>query len=406
MGALPNVFPGYQRVDNDLARASFEAAWDRPLSGRPGLTLVDMLHQARQGGLKALYVVGENPLLSDPDLNKAREALARLDLLVVQDIFLTETAQFADIVLPASSFAEKEGTFTNTERRIQRVRKALEPPGEAQGDWEIIRSVAGRMGLPFPYRSSSDIMEEIARLTPIYGGIHYDRLNSHGLQWPCPDRKHPGTRMLHKGGFTRGRGLFHVVNDKPPAELPSLSYPLLLTTGRILEHWHTGSMSHRSRVLEGLVSESRVEISPEDADRLGIEEGDAISLSSRRGNIRTKAKKTKRVRQGQAFMPFHWQDAPANELTNPAVDPLAKIPEYKVASVRAMLAVLEKTAQDSSFLTALMEHPYGNLKSYNLAPEHRAALASGDIASIEQWVGPLDERVKTWLQFRLKKETW
>jgi formate dehydrogenase alpha subunit len=406
MGALPNVLPGYQRVDNLQVRGKFEAAWGTSLSERPGLTLVDMFHKAQEGKLKALYVVGENPMLSEADLNQARGALSKPDLLVVQDIFLTETAQFADVVLPAASFAEKDGTFTNTERRVQRVRKALEPPGQARPDWEIIVEVARGLGHPWSYKSSAEIMDEIARLTPIYGGIHHDRLDNSGLQWPCWNREHPGTPILHEGRFTRGRGLFHVVHDKPPAELPSSSYPILLTTGRILEHWHTGSMSHRSRVLEALVPESRVDISPVDAARLGIEEGDEVSLSSKRGKVWTKVRKTNRCRPGQAFMPFHWRDAPANVLTNPATDPLAKIPEYKVASVRAILAVIERASEDNHFLAALIENPVGALKSYNLTPEHRAALAAGDIESIEKWVGPLDERVRVWVRSRLEKESW
>jgi formate dehydrogenase alpha subunit len=406
MGALPNVFPGYQRVNDGKVKEKFETAWGSNLSGEPGLTLSDMFHKAYEGGLKALYIVGENPLLSEPDLNKARDALAKLDLLVVQDLFLTETAQFADVVLPAASFAEKSGTFTSTERRVQLVRKAIDPPGEARADWEIVCEVAMRLGHPWSYGSSEDIMDEIARLTPIYGGIHHDRLNNRSMQWPCLNREHPGTPTLHKDRFTRGRGLFHAVFDKPPAELPSGTFPILLSTGRILEHWHTGSMSHRSRVLEALAPESRVEISPEDAARFGIEDGDEIFLSSRRGKVRTKVKKTNRVRPGLAFMPFHWREAPANVLTNPALDPLAKIPEYKVASVRAILAVLERAAEDNDFLALLVENPSGALKSYDLSPEHRAALASGHIESIEKWVGPLDERVRAWVKSRLKKETW
>lgn len=327
-----------------------------------------------------------------------------LDLLVVQDIFLTETAQLADIVLPAASFAEKDGTFTNTERRVQRVNKAIDPPGTAKEDWKIIAKVAARLGYPMTYESSAEIMEEIARLTPIYAGIHYHRLNRGGLQWPCWDRQHPGTSILHEGRFTRGRGKFHVVEDKPPAELPSSAYPLLLTTGRLLEHWHTGSMSRRSRVLEALEPESLVEISPGDAAKLGIEEGDVISLSSRRGKVQTKARKTDRVRPGQAFMPFHWDDAPANVLTNPALDPLAKIPEYKVSSIKAILAVLERAAQDNEFLAALANNPAGTLSGYDLTPEHRAALAAGDISLIETWVGPLEERLRIWLQARLRQE--
>jgi predicted molibdopterin-dependent oxidoreductase YjgC len=404
MGALPNVFPGYQRVDDPQARAKFETGWSRSLDAKPGFTLIDMFQAAAEGRLRAMYVVGENPMLSEADLKYAREAMAGLELLVVQDIFLTETAQLADVVLPAASFAEKDGTFTSTERRVQRVRKAMEPPGEARGDWEIVAEVANRLGYPLAYRSSAEIMDEITQLTPIYGGISHDRLNNSGLQWPCWNRKHPGTGTLHGDRFTRGRGKFHVVHDSPPAELPSGRYPLLMTTGRVLEHWHTGSMSHRSRVLEALAPESRVDLSPQDADELGIQEGDVISLSSRRGKVRTHAKRTNRVKPGQVFMPFHWGDAPANILTNPVVDPVAKIPEYKVSSVKAMLAVLERAAKDNAFLSALAENPAGALRSYDLSPEHRAALAAGDVALIEEWVGPLEERVRDWLRGRLRRE--
>ena len=406
MGALPNVFPGYQRVNDPQVRAKFEDAWGQNLDGQPGQTLIDMFQNASKGLIKAMYIVGENPMLSESDIKHTRKALARLDLLVVQDLFLTETAQMADVVLPAASFAEKDGTFTSTERRVQRVRKVLDPPGEARADWKILAEVASRLGYPLNYGSSANIMDEIAELTPIYSGIHHDRLDKSGLQWPCWNRRHRGTPILHKGQFTRGRGKFHVVDDKPPAELPSGAYPILLTTGRILEHWHTGSMSHRSRVLESLAPESRVEISPTDAASLGMKDGDVIALSSRRGKVETKVKKSNRIRPGQAFMPFHWRDAPANVLTNPVVDPLAKIPEYKVSSVKAILAVLERAAEDNAFLSALAENPAGALKSYDLTPEHRAALVAGDISSIEKWIGPLEERLQVWLKDRLAKEEW
>jgi formate dehydrogenase alpha subunit len=406
MGALPNVFPGYQRVNEQSVRSKFEKAWGKDLDGNPGLTLTEIFDAAHEGRIKAMYIVGENPMLSEADLWHARRALAKLDLVVVQDLFLTETAQMADVVLPAASFVEKDGTFTNTERRVQRVRKAVEPPGEAKLDWEIISEVAARLGYPLAYGSSAEIMDEIAQVTPIYHGINFDRLNKKGLQWPCWDQGHPGTPILHKGRFTRGLGKFHVVHDSPPAELPSGAYPILLSTGRILEHWHTGSMSHRSRVLESLVPESSVEISPEDAARLGIDEGDDIYLSSRRGRIQTKVRKTNRVKPGEAFMPFHWRDAPANVLTNPVVDPVAKIPEYKVSSVKAILAVLERAAEDNVFLSALAENPAGALKSYGLTSEHWEALASGDISSIEKWIGPLEERLKVWVKERLAKEAW
>jgi formate dehydrogenase alpha subunit len=405
MGALPVFYPGYQRVDNPDVRKKYETAWARRLNEKPGLTVTEMIQGAHAGSLKALYVMGENPMLSEPDLNHAKSALAQLDLLIVQDIFCTETAQMADVILPATSFAEKDGTFTNTERRVQRVQKAICPPGQARMDWEIITEISRRMGYPLHYQHSAEIMEEICRLTPIYGGITYDRLtNGGGLQWPCWDREHPGTPILHIGQFTRGRGKFHVVQDRPPAELPTVAYPMLLSTGRILEQFHTGSMSHRSHVLETLAADSRVEINPEDARRLGIGEGDMVSLSSRRGEVQTKVKMTHRIPSGHAFMAFHWGDAPVNRLTITAFDPQAKIPEFKVSSIKAMLTVLERATEDNKFLAALAANPAGVLSSYNLTPEHRRALVNGDIASIEQWIGPLNERLKRWLKQRLEQE--
>jgi predicted molibdopterin-dependent oxidoreductase YjgC len=407
LGALPNVYPGYQKVNDHTVRRKFQKAWGRKLDDKPGLTLTDMFQVSHEGRLKAMYIVGENPMMSEPDLMHARSAMIRLEFLAVQDLFLTETAQLADVVLPAASFAEKDGTFTNTERRVQRVRKAIKPLAEAKGDWEIVANIATKMGYPLNYSSSSDIMDEIAKLTPIYSGISYNRLNNnHGLQWPCWSKKHPGTPILHKDKFTRGRGKFHAIDYTPPAETPSFEYPLMLTTGRVLEHWHTGSMSHRSHVLEALAPESCVEINPADAAQLGIVEGDLITLSSRRGMVQTKVKKTPRVSPGLAFMAFHWGDAPANVLTNPVVDPVAKIPEFKVSSIKAILSVLEKAAKDNAFLAALAENPIKALDSYNLTAEQRAALAAGDIVSIEKWVGPLEERLKVWLKARLAQEKW
>jgi len=336
MGALPVFYPGYQRVTEPEVRAKFEAAWDCPLSPDAGLTLTDMMAAAADGRLRALYVMGENPLLSEPDLPHARQAVAALELLVVQDLFLTETAAMADVVLPAAGFAEKEGTFTNTERRVQRVRKALEPPGEARPDWQILVALATRLGYPMDYAGPAAVMDEIAGLTPIYGGISHARLeDGPGLQWPCWDQEHRGTPILHRTGFTRGRGRFHVVHDRRPAELPDAAYPLMLTTGRLLEHFHTGSMSHRSHVLETLEPESHVEMSPVDTVRLGLADGGPVILRSVRGALTSRVRATPSLPPGLAFMAFHWADAPANELTNPAVDPVAKIPEFKVCAVRA-----------------------------------------------------------------------
>ncbi|HUX15690.1 MAG TPA: formate dehydrogenase subunit alpha, partial [Phycisphaerae bacterium] len=240
MGALPNVYPGYQAADDAAVRAKFEKAWGVRLPPAPGLTVVEILNAAAEGKVKALYCLGENPMLSDPDLTHVEEALKALDFLVVQDIFLTETAQLADVVLPAASFAEKDGTFTNTERRVQRVRKALPPPGEARADWKILSDLARQMGYAMDYPDPSAVQDEIAALTPSYAGITYDRLESGGLQWPCTGRDHPGTPILHKDRFTRGRGKFHAIEFIPPKELPDEEYPFLLSTGRILQHFHTG----------------------------------------------------------------------------------------------------------------------------------------------------------------------
>ncbi len=406
MGALPNVFPGYQKVDNPDARRKFESKWGCSLSDKPGIPVTEMFEAASKGKIKAMYVVGENPMMSEPALTHVRQAVNKLDFLVVQDIFPTETAVLADVILPAAVFAEKNGTFTNTERRVQKLTKAIEPPGEAKPDREIISMLAKKMGYPFNYGSAEEIMEEIASLTPIYGGIRYDRLDGYGLQWPCTDAEHPGTPILHQGKFTRGLGKFHAVEYKPPAESVSEDYPLILTTGRVLEHWHTGSMSRRSDVLHKLNPDASVDIHPTDAIKLGIVDGDMVTIASERGKIETPARVTDRTAPGLAFMAFHWHESPVNILTNDALDPSAKIPEFKVSAVRAVLAVLDRAAQDNAFFARLAENPAEALKEYNLTPEEKAAIASGDIRKIESWVGKLDERLKKWLVARLSQESW
>jgi len=334
LAALPNVYPGYQKVDDEAIRAKFQDAWGVELSGQAGLTVVEMTNATADGRIRALYVMGENPMLSDPDVNHVEEALRKLDFLVVQDLFLTETAQLADVVLPAAGFAEKDGTFTNTERRVQRVRKGIDPPGEARLDWEILCDLARRMGYEMSYRDASQIQDEIASLTPSYAGITYDRLEAGALQWPCPDRDHPGTPYLHKGRFARGLGKFHPVEFIPPRELPDEDYPFLLSTGRILQHFHTGTMSRRSAVLDELVSVGAVEIHPDDAARLGAADGRKVRIASRRGQIEIAAHLTPRVSPGTLFLAFHYREAPANRLTIAALDPVAKIPEFKVCAVR------------------------------------------------------------------------
>jgi len=334
LGALPNVFPGYQKVEDDELRAKFENGWGVKLSGTPGLTVVEMINAAADGTLKAMYVMGENPMLSDPDVNHVEEALKHLEFLVVQDIFMSETACLADVVLPAAGFAEKNGTFTNTERRVQRVRKALEPPGEARPDWVILCDLARRMGYEMSYPAVAAIQEEIAGVTPIYGGITYERLDRGSLQWPCPSVDHPGTPYLHKGRFSRGLGKFHAVEFIPPRELPDDEYPLVLSTGRILQHFHTGTMSRRSQVLDSLVSVGAIEIHPGDAEKLGVRDGELVRVKSRRGEIKIPARVSERVAAGAAFLAFHYREAPANRLTIAALDPVAKIPEFKVCAVR------------------------------------------------------------------------
>jgi len=336
MGALPNVLTGYQPVSDPAVREKFEKAWGVDyLPGNPGLTLTEMMDAALRGEVKVLYIMGENPLISDPDIRHLREALQKVDFLVVQDIFLTETASYADVVLPAASFAEKEGTFTNTDRRVQRVRKAVEPPGEARADSWIIAQVASRLGYDMGDVAAPRVMEEIASLTPSYAGISYQRLEELGeLRWPCPSPDHPGTPILHVEKFTRGKGKFSPVEYKPPAEEPDEEYPLVLTTGRLLVHYHTGSMTRRVKGLDELVPENRVWIHPEDAARLGVATDEEVGVESRRGAIKVKARVTEKVPPGVIFIPFHFGESPANALTNPALDPVAKIPEYKVAAAR------------------------------------------------------------------------
>jgi formate dehydrogenase alpha subunit len=406
MGALPNVYPGYQKVVEPAARMKFETAWGCELSDQPGVVVTEIADGINKGDIKGLYVMGENPMLSEPYLEHTRQALDKVEFLIVQDIFLSETAWLADVVFPAAAFAEKDGTFTNTERRIQRIRQALMPPGEAKSDWEIVSALAEKMEKPFGYRSASEIMEEIASLTPIYGGIHFERLDQGGLQWPCLDSSHPGTRFLYQDGFARGRGKFHAVEYIPPAESISHGYPLILTTGRVLEHWHTGTMSRRSKVLTDLNPDGLAEMHPGDAAKLGLIEGDSVVVASKRGRVEVPIHITEKSPPGVVFMPFHWREAAANLLTNDALDPVAKIPEFKVSAVNAVLAVLDRAAQDNAFLARLAENPTTALKEYDLTEEEKAALMSGDIRKIESWLGKLDERLKTWLMLRLSQEKW
>jgi formate dehydrogenase alpha subunit len=334
MGALPNVLPGYQQVANAEARQKFEKVWNCKIKDKPGLPMTEMMESAIRGEIKALYIVGENPMMSEPDSTHTRKALQKLDFLVVQDIFPTETAALADVILPAAAFAEKEGTYTSTERRVQKLNQAVQPPGEAKPDWQIVSMLAEKMGYPFPYNNTSEINLEMTSLTPIYGGMQFDRLECYGLQWPCRDREDPGTPTLHQGTFSCGLGKFQTVEYRPPAESVSAEYPLILTTGRILEHYHTGSMSRRAKVLQKRVPNGSIEMHPDDALKLGIVAGDIVAIASKRGRIEAPVNITAKVTPGLLFFAFHWREAPANMLTNAALDPVAKIPEFKVSAIK------------------------------------------------------------------------
>ncbi len=338
MGALPNVYPGYQSVADVGVRKSFEAAWGRKLPKKPGLTATEMTRAAgtpaAKGGIRAMYIMGENPILSEPDQAHIIAGLKGLDFLVVQDIFLTETARLADVVLPAATFAEKSGTFTSTERRVQPVRKAIQPPGEALSDWKIIGLVSSKFGYKMNYHSSAAIFEEIAAVTPAYGGISHHRIEVCGIHWPCPTPGHPGTPILHTETFARGKGKFHAIDYKPPAEVTDAKYPLILTTGRYLAQWHTGTMTRKVDGLNEIEPEARVDINPADAKKYGVKNKRSVTVTTRRGSVTAKARLTEDVPVGVIYMPFHYAEAAANAVTNPALDPVAKIPELKVAAAK------------------------------------------------------------------------
>lgn len=347
LGGLPNVYPGYQPVVNDEVRKKFEDAWGTSLSSNTGMTVTEMVPAAGEGTIKALYIMGEDPVMSDPDSNHIRECLKKCEFIVLQEIFPSETAPYADVILPGVSFAEKSGTFTNTERRIQMVRKAIEPVGEAKADWRIIIDLAQRMLELNPrkvihrqfsgweYGNTSEIMEEIASLTPSYAGVSHERLErGERLQWPVLNAEHKGTPILHINQFTRGKGKFMPIEHVPPAELPDDQYPMLLTTGRVLYHWHGGEMTRRAKGLKKIYDRSLIEINPEDALKIGINGNKRVRVTSRRGSIEAEAWVTDRVPPGTVFANFHFPDASANELTIAALDPVAKIPEYKICAVR------------------------------------------------------------------------
>ncbi len=334
MGCIPDQYTGYQRVNLPAIKSKFEKAWGTQLSGEVGLTATEMIEAAIEGKLRAMYIMGENPALSDPDINHTVKALNNLDFLIVQDLFLTETAELADVVLPAAAFAEKEGTFTNTERRVQRVRKALNPPGQAKEDSWIIRELSDRLGYPMKYNYVDEVFQEIGSLWQAVAGITYSRIDKWGLQWPCPTADHPGTPYLFKGGFPRGKAAFSVVEYRPSKELPDKEYPFMLSTGRHLYLYHTGTMIRKEDALSSVLPEAYIELNPDDAQQLGLSDNQKVKVSSRRGSIEIKVQISKRVGKGRVFIPFHYKEAAANVLTNTALDPVAKIPELKVCAVK------------------------------------------------------------------------
>ncbi|MGD8697888.1 MAG: formate dehydrogenase subunit alpha [Gemmatimonadales bacterium] len=336
-GLIPMVYPDYQKVGDPAVQEKFETAWGVSLDPNPGLTVVEIINGALRGQIKGMYMMGENPFLSDPNVNKVRKALANLDFLCVQDIFLTETAEFADVILPATSFFEKDGTYTNSDRRVQVGQRALEPPGQARLDWELVCELATRMGYPMHYDSAEQIFAELTSLAPSYAGLDYDNLRPTGKLWPCPDPANSdGIQLLFGDGFPTpsGRGKFVPVDYQPAAELPDEEYPFILNTGRLLEHWHTGTMTRRSKALDAIEPEAHCQMNPEDLAELGIGPEDYVTLSTRRGMITLKARPTPGVSRGNVFVPFHFREASANRLTNDALDPFGKIPEYKYCALK------------------------------------------------------------------------
>jgi len=351
MGGLPNVYPAYQQVINEEVRQKFEKAWGTPLSPSVGKTVTEMIPSIPEDKIKALYIMGENPVMSDPDSNHIRHCLQHLEFMVLQEIFPSETATYADVLLPGVTFAEKSGTFTNTERRVQLLHQAIEPVGDARQDWEITAEIARRVlaigqrkvdsTAPYAgwdYDGPEKVMAEVSAVAPSYSGVTFERLeNGDQLQWPVKGLDHPGTPVLHVGQFTRGKGLFAVTQHIPPIELPDKEYPVLLSTGRVLYHWHGGEMTRRAKGLMEVYGQSLVEVNPDDAAKLGINGNRKVRVTSRRGSIEAEAWVTDRVPPGMVYANFHFPEVPTNSLTIAALDPIAKIPEYKVCAVKVEL---------------------------------------------------------------------
>jgi formate dehydrogenase alpha subunit len=336
MGAQHHSLPGYQKMADPAARARFAAAWGVPMPSNVGGKCTDFFEQAGEGIVKGFYCFGEDPIRSEPNANLVIEQIRKMDFIVCQDIFMTEIAKLADVVLPATCFAEKDGTFTNTERRVQRIRKAVEPPGEARADWQILCEIATAMGYPMAYGHPSEIWDEMRSLAPLLAGISYPRIEQVGLQWPCPDEQHPGTGFLHAGRFTRGKGLFHVIGHELPAEVPDAEYPMILSTGRTLYNYNLGNMTRKTAAIETKQPENFVEIHRDDAALLGIRDGDLAKVETRRGALVVRAHVGRKVRPGSLWMPWHYEESPTNILTIDAFDKETRTGEYKVCAARLL----------------------------------------------------------------------
>lgn len=334
MGALPNVYPGYQPVTDMFVQEKFEKAWGAKLSGKLGKTIPEIMDCLIDGSMKALYIFGENSVEGDPNTDHVRHALDSAEFLVVHDIFLTATAQMADVVLPGACWAEVDGTFTNSERRIQRVRKAVEPPGEALPNWRIFCEIGTKLGLNMNYSSAEEIFNEMTGLAPDFSGISYDRIDDLGIQWPCPSQDHPGTRFLHEKAFKKGKGWFHPVDWQPSKEKPDAKYPFLLTTGRQYAHYNTSTMTGRCHTLVEEFPKPAAQINMKDAGQMGIQNGDQIKVSSRRGEIKTPVVVGDVVPEGSIFMDFHFASANSNKLLGTFLDPVSMTPDYKVCAVK------------------------------------------------------------------------
>ncbi len=335
MGALPNVYPGYQVVTDLASQEKFQRVWEAPLSSKVGKMIPEMMDGLIDGSVKGMYIFGENSVESDPNIHHVKKALTSAEFLVVQDIFLTRTAELAHVVLPGAAWAEVEGTFTNTERKVQRIRKAVEPPGEARPNWVILSEIGRRLGLKnMAYASAREVFEEMASLTPSFSGITYDRIDAVDIQWPCPAPDHPGTKFLHEKGFARGKGLFHAITYRPSEELPDEKYPFILTTGRRYAHYHTRTMTGRCPSLEREFSGPMAQMHFSDAERMGVADGGSVKVTSRRGEVVTPVRIGDIVPEGSIFMDFHFEEANPNWLLGSFLDPVSQTPDYKVCAVK------------------------------------------------------------------------